>query len=74
MGDPLDRWRALVVDADPHHRQSPHGPTQLADGRLLYLGKELWTGEKRNGASESLDDGQTWRWLPKSRRGPAIPR
>jgi sialidase-1 len=42
---------------------SPHGPTQLADGRLLYLGKELWTTERRNGVSESLDDGQTWRWL-----------
>ena len=42
---------------------SPHGPVQLADGRLLYAGKELWTGEKRVGVCESLDDGQTWRWL-----------
>jgi hypothetical protein len=42
---------------------SPHGPTQLADGRLLYVGKELWTGGKRIGVSESSDDGQTWRWL-----------
>ncbi len=42
---------------------SPHGPTQLRDGRLLYAGKELWTGEKRNGVAESVDDGQTWRWL-----------
>jgi hypothetical protein len=25
---------------------SPHGPTQLADGRLLYAGKELWTAGK----------------------------
>jgi hypothetical protein len=30
---------------------------------LLYAGKELWTGEKRTGVCESLDDGQTWRWL-----------
>ena len=42
---------------------SPHGPTQLADGRLLYAGKELWTEQKRNGVCESLDDGLTWRWL-----------
>lgn len=42
---------------------SPHGPIQLRDGRLLYLGKELWTQEQRIGACESADDGQTWRWL-----------
>ncbi len=42
---------------------SPHGPVELADGRLLYAGKELWTGEKRIGVCESLDDGQTWKWL-----------
>jgi len=42
---------------------SPHGPTQLADGRLLYAGKELWTQAQRVGVGESLDDGRTWRWL-----------
>ncbi len=42
---------------------SPHGPIQLRDGRLLYAGKELWTGDKRVGVCESIDDGQTWRWL-----------
>jgi len=42
---------------------SPHGPVQLADGRLLYAGKELWTGTGRVGVCESLDDGQSWRWL-----------
>ncbi len=42
---------------------SPHGPIQLADGRLLYAGKQLWTGEKRNGVCESRDDGATWKWL-----------
>jgi sialidase-1 len=42
---------------------SPHGPVQLRDGRLLYAGKELWTGERRNGFCESRDDGRTWRWL-----------
>ncbi|MBN2130511.1 MAG: exo-alpha-sialidase, partial [Sedimentisphaerales bacterium] len=42
---------------------SPHGPIQLDDGRLLYAGKELWAGEHRVGVCESDDDGQTWRWL-----------
>ena len=42
---------------------SPHGPTQLKDGRLLYVGKELWTKEHRIGAAESKDDGLTWTWL-----------
>lgn len=42
---------------------SPHGPIQLADGRLLYAGKELWAGEHRVGVCESSDDGQTWKWL-----------
>jgi hypothetical protein len=42
---------------------SPHGPVQLDDGRLLYAGKELWTGGKRVGVAESTDDGLTWRWL-----------
>jgi hypothetical protein len=41
---------------------SPHGPTQLRDGRLLYAGKQLWAGGKI-GVVESADDGQTWRWL-----------
>ncbi len=42
---------------------SPHGPIQLRDNRLLYAGKELWTGEKRVGVCESRDDGQSWQWL-----------
>ncbi|MBN1347238.1 MAG: exo-alpha-sialidase [Phycisphaerae bacterium] len=42
---------------------SPHGPVQLSDGRLLYPGKELWTGQKRVGVCESSDDGVTWKWL-----------
>lgn len=49
---------------------SPHGPTQLADGRLLYVGKQLWKGpinswseKKQIGVAESLDDGKTWKWL-----------
>lgn len=42
---------------------SPHGPIQLKDGRLLYLGKQLFTGEQKIGAVESRDDGLTWQWL-----------
>lgn len=42
---------------------SPHGPIQLKDGRLLYAGKQLWTAEKKIGVAESRDDGLTWQWL-----------
>ena len=52
-------WSALY----PTTVNSPHGPIQLADGRLLYAGKELWTARQRVGVCESLDDGQSWRWL-----------
>ncbi|MBQ2039773.1 MAG: exo-alpha-sialidase [Thermoguttaceae bacterium] len=39
---------------------SPHGPIQLSNGTLLYVGDELVTPEHRVGASVSEDDGQTW--------------
>jgi hypothetical protein len=42
---------------------SPHGPVQLSDGRLVYTGKDLWGGTSRVGVCESTDDGLTWRWL-----------
>jgi sialidase-1 len=47
---------------------SPHGPMQLADGRLLYAGKALWEAPsaqraERTGVCESKDDGVTWQWL-----------
>ena len=42
---------------------SPHGPIQLSDGRVLYAGKDLWREPHRVGVCESTDDGQTWRWL-----------
>lgn len=42
---------------------SPHGPLQLKDGRILYIGKELWTKNQRIGAVESKDDGLSWNWL-----------
>jgi len=42
---------------------SPHGPIQLKDGRLLYAGKQLWAEDQKIGVAESKDDGQTWQWL-----------
>jgi predicted neuraminidase len=54
-------WSAMY----PTIVNSPHGPIQLKDGRLLYPGKQLWTPEKKVGVCESLDDGVTWRWLAK---------
>ncbi len=42
---------------------SPHGPAALAGGRLLYAGKQLWQPRRKVGVCESVDDGQTWRWL-----------
>ena len=42
---------------------SPHGPCQLANGRLLYAGVELWSKARRVGVCESTDDGVSWHWL-----------
>ncbi|HYO82999.1 MAG TPA: sialidase family protein, partial [Bryobacteraceae bacterium] len=42
---------------------SPHGPSSLSDGRLVYAGKQLWEAGRKNSVCESTDDGLTWRWL-----------
>lgn len=42
---------------------SPHGPTSLKDGRVLYCGVALWDQPRRVGVCESLDDGVSWNWL-----------
>jgi len=52
-------WSARI----PTQVNSPHGPIQLADGRLLYVGKQLWTADKRIGVAESKDDGLTWQMV-----------
>ncbi|MBR5519966.1 MAG: exo-alpha-sialidase [Clostridia bacterium] len=42
---------------------SPHGPCRLKDGRLLYVGKEMYSDEEKPGAVavyESTDTGYTW--------------
>jgi sialidase-1 len=49
---------------------SPHGPSALSDGRLLYAGKQLWEPGKKVGVCESTDDGQTWNWLADIRARP----
>lgn len=55
---------------------SPHGPIQLRDGRLLYAGKKLWTDDKKIGVCESTDDGATWKWLAEipTRSGDEVPK
>ncbi len=55
---------------------SPHGPIQLRDGRLLYAGKQLWSDDKKTGVCESTDDGATWRWLAEipTREGDSVAR
>ena len=42
---------------------SPHGPSVVANGRLLYAGKQLWETGKKVGLCESTDDGKSWKWL-----------
>lgn len=65
----LGQWMIRSVDGGvtwsaryPTIVNSPHGPFQLSDGRLLYAGVELWTKERRVGVCESTDDGATWHW------------
>ncbi len=66
----LGQWMIRSTDGGvtwsgryPSVVNSPHGPIQLADGRLLYAGKELWTGQHRTGVCVSKDDGRRWKWL-----------
>ncbi len=66
----LGQWMLRSTDggvtwseAYPSLVNSPHGPIQLQDGRLLYAGKELWTGQRRVGVCESRDEGKSWQWL-----------
>lgn len=66
----LDTWMLRSTDGGmtwsaPYRVpvNSPHGPTALADGRLLYAGKQLWQPGNKVGVCESPDDGKSWRWL-----------
>ena len=42
---------------------APHGPIELKDGRLLYVGTTEINGEKKLGVEESKDEGKTWSLL-----------
>ena len=66
----LGQWMVRSTDGGitwseryPTIVNSPHGPTQLSDGRLLYAGKKLWSEGKEIGVCESHDDGKSWQWL-----------
>jgi hypothetical protein len=66
----LDTWMMRSTDggltwSSPYRvpLNSPHGPSPVSGGRLLYAGKQLWQPGKKTGVCESTDDGQTWRWL-----------
>jgi hypothetical protein len=50
-----ERYRCLV--------DSPHGPVQLRDGRIVYAGVGLWDKDRRVGVAVSSDDGISWNWL-----------
>lgn len=42
---------------------SPHGPINLQDGRLLYPGVALWTRDRKVLVCDSADDGLSWNTL-----------
>jgi Neuraminidase (sialidase) len=39
---------------------APHGPIQLRDGRLMYVGTGKWQGKTAITIEQSPDDGRTW--------------
>jgi len=50
---------------------APHGPIQLRDGRLLYLGVGSLDGERTIVAEESADDGRSWSVIGTASHPPA---
>lgn len=40
---------------------APHGPIQLKDGRLLYIGNGILGNKPTNTIEESFDDGRSWK-------------
>ena len=42
---------------------APHGPIELKDGRLLYVGTANINGQKKMAVEESSDDGVSWQIL-----------
>ena len=52
---------------------TPHGPIQLRDGRLLYIGLRTHTGHRLVGVQESRDDGLTWQVISTMNIYPELP-
>jgi sialidase-1 len=44
---------------------SPHGPIELSNDRLLYVGTAFEEDEKIIGVEQSMDDGKTWLLISK---------
>ena len=42
---------------------APHGPIELSDGRLLYVGTAWVNDKKVIGVEQSTDDGQSWQLI-----------
>ncbi len=42
---------------------APHGPIELSDDRLLYVGTAFKDGEKFIGVEQSTDDGKSWQMI-----------
>ena len=42
---------------------APHGPIELSDGRLLYVGTAYDDGRKFIGVEQSTDDGKSWQLI-----------
>jgi sialidase-1 len=66
----LGNWTRRSLDngktwEDPvkQNGTAPHGPIELADGRLLYVGTGKIEGEKVNSVEESKDGGKSWQML-----------
>lgn len=66
----LGQWMIRSTDGGitwskryPSIVNSPHGPIQVSDGRLLYAGVKLWDPSREVGVCQSTDDGQSWSWL-----------
>jgi sialidase-1 len=66
----LGNWTRRSIDGGKTWEQpvkqnvsAPHGPIELKDGRLLYVGIGSVNGEKVLGVEECLDDGQSWQFV-----------
>jgi hypothetical protein len=66
----LGNWTRRSIDGgktweDPVKQlvSAPHGPIELSDGRLLYVGTAYKDGEKFMGVEQSTDDGQSWQLI-----------